>query len=248
VEIKFEIKTIGELEEFVNYLKRISGRLPELMVGPFDGLVDTGAAAEPVIPPAPATPPPAPAVTVPVIPTLAVTVPAPPVAVIPTPPPAPTATGIQLDSEGLPWDQRIHAGSKTFRQSDNTWKLLKGVDKGLVEQVKAELRSAMGAVVAAPVPPVAVIPTPPPAPVVPAVTAPTPPPAPVATAAMTFPEMLEIVKQHMADGTIAMTEVSEICKKHGFAAFPLIGSRPDMIPTVLADMEAVWQSRQPMLG
>ena len=50
---------------------------------------------------------------------------------------APTVSG-ELDSAGLPWDERIHAGTKT-QNKDGTWKIRRGVDKALVEQVKAEL-------------------------------------------------------------------------------------------------------------
>jgi len=68
-----------------------------------------------------------------------------PSATVPTPPTAATqpATTVQLDSEGLPWDKRIHASTRTKRVGDDTWKLMKGVDKALVEQVKAELRATM---------------------------------------------------------------------------------------------------------
>jgi len=73
------------------------------------------------------------------------------------PPPAPP-TGVKVDGEGLPWDQRIHASTRTFRQSDNTWKLRKGADPALVETVKAELRTCMA--VPAPVAPVVTPPVP----------------------------------------------------------------------------------------
>jgi len=72
---------------------------------------------------------------------------APPVLPLPMPPvitpPLAPPTGVKVDGEGLPWDQRIHVSTKTFRQSDNTWKLRKGVDATLVEAVKAELRACM---------------------------------------------------------------------------------------------------------
>ena len=78
------------------------------------------------------------------------TLPVPPVPqTVPTPP-----AGITVDSEGLPWDKRIHASTKTRRQSDDTWKLMKGVSDHLVRSVKAELRQAMSAGVTAPTPPV----------------------------------------------------------------------------------------------
>lgn len=54
-----------------------------------------------------------------------------------------TATNVPVDSEGLPWDGRIHSSSKEKLVKDSTWKLKRGVDKALVEQVKAELRGVM---------------------------------------------------------------------------------------------------------
>jgi hypothetical protein len=43
-----------------------------------------------------------------------------------------------VDAEGIPWDKRIHASSKT-KKADGTWKLRRGVDKDLVGKVKIEL-------------------------------------------------------------------------------------------------------------
>lgn len=45
--------------------------------------------------------------------------------------------GAELDSEGNPWDTRIHSAGKSKLQN-GTWKLKKGVDKALVEQVTAQ--------------------------------------------------------------------------------------------------------------
>ena len=42
-----------------------------------------------------------------------------------------------LDSAGQPWDARIHSGGKSLI-ADGTWRLKKGVDPKLVEQVRAE--------------------------------------------------------------------------------------------------------------
>lgn len=43
----------------------------------------------------------------------------------------------ELDAAGFPWDERIHASTKTTNK-DGTWKLRRNVDKDLVEQIKAE--------------------------------------------------------------------------------------------------------------
>jgi len=77
----------------------------------------------------------------PVIPTLVE-------AVIDEPPPfvAPAPATVELDAEGLPWDQRIHSSGQTqyatssAKNKKDTWKLKKGVSPVLVGQVKTELR------------------------------------------------------------------------------------------------------------
>ena len=75
--------------------------------------------------------------------------PAPPTeTVAPAPPtetvaPAPPMATVEVDSESIPWDGRIHTSSKKFRKSDNTWKLKPGIDAQLVKQVKAELLAAV---------------------------------------------------------------------------------------------------------
>lgn len=51
-----------------------------------------------------------------------------------------TVVDNETDSDGLPWDARIHTSKKT-KCKDETWKLMKGVDKNLVAQVKNELRA-----------------------------------------------------------------------------------------------------------
>lgn len=58
--------------------------------------------------------------------------------------PATVSSGAELDSEGQPWDVSIHSTGKTKLQSDGTWKLKKGVDKALVDQVKARNKALVG--------------------------------------------------------------------------------------------------------
>lgn len=86
--------------------------------------------------------------------------------------------GVELDKNGIPWDERIHAGTKR-KNADGTWSLKKGVDKELAAQIIAEYQSAPAApatttVPAAPAKPG--VPTPPAPPAAPA--KPGVPPAP----------------------------------------------------------------------
>ena len=64
------------------------------------------------------------------------------------PDPVPPA-GVELDEEGLPWDMRIHAGTKTKTKS-GVWKAKPGVDKQYAKQIKEELRKLMAIEPAAP--------------------------------------------------------------------------------------------------
>jgi len=63
----------------------------------------------------------------------------------------PNTSGLLVDSEGIPWDVRIHSSSKSVK-ADGTFTLKRGVDKTLVDQVKAELK---GNVALAPAQPIA---------------------------------------------------------------------------------------------
>lgn len=87
--------------------------------------------------------------------------------------PSTTAPTVELDKNGIPWDERIHAGTKR-KNADGTWSLKKGVDKELVAQIIAEYQSAAPTAPAAPSKPSA--PTPPAPPAAPA--KPGVPPAP----------------------------------------------------------------------
>lgn len=47
-----------------------------------------------------------------------------------------------LDSDGLPWDERINAPSHTKIKATGRWKLIRQVEKPFVKQVIAELEAA----------------------------------------------------------------------------------------------------------
>lgn len=46
----------------------------------------------------------------------------------------------QLDSEGIPWDERIHASSKALVKG-GVWRTKRGVDENLVFQIKQQYRN-----------------------------------------------------------------------------------------------------------
>jgi hypothetical protein len=84
------------------------------------------------------------------------------------------------DSNGLPWDERIHSAGKNRLNADGTWRKRRGVDDATVAAVEAELRAAQSV----PQQPIALPPTipavPQPAPVAAPMPQPGPAPAPAA--------------------------------------------------------------------
>ena len=59
--------------------------------------------------------------------------------------PASPAGGVEVDADGLPWDERIHAGTKR-KNADGRWTAKRGVnDAAFVARVIAELRAQMAA-------------------------------------------------------------------------------------------------------
>jgi hypothetical protein len=190
----------------------------------------------------------------------------------PTPafvPPAPTAPGmvaptasaaapttpanvVELDSKGLPWDERIHAGTKSKLKSGE-WKAKKQVEAALVASVEAELRArvaASPAPVAAVQDAAAVFAA---APGVPAVPAPfVPPAAPLAPAApaapsvsadpTTFEQLMPRITAAVTAGSIAPTAVGAACAAHGVASVVTLQTNPQFVPLVWATLKQQYPS------
>lgn len=115
--------------------------------------------------PAPtAAPPPPPPETSGYVAPVSTATPAPPPA---APSPAPS---VELDVSGLPWDARIHTGTKA-KNSDGSWRAKRGVPADTITAVTAELRQVLAAP-AAPVVPLAAAPATAPTAAVPGVVVP----------------------------------------------------------------------------
>lgn len=167
------------------------------------------------------------------------------------------ATGVDLapattnPEVSIPWDSRIHAGSKAkLAKKPHGWKMKRGVSKDLVAQVEAELMAAMAASPANPVEPAgnaapAAVETSatPAAPASPAAApntaavaaqpaSPAPAAAPAAGAITTFPELMAKIT---ASG-IDQATVTAAVNKQGLQALPLLAARPDLIPAVAAEL------------
>lgn len=159
--------------------------------------------------------------------------------------------GVEVDSDGLPWDHRIHAlgagGVHNKLKKTQQWKKKRGVDAALVAEVEAELRAAMSAGPANPVvttgnaATVAVEPSPAPAPpaspaaasttAAAAVQSASPAPAPApAGGTTTFPALMAAITANGID----QAAVTAAVNAQGLQALPLLAARPDLIPAVAA--------------
>ena len=170
---------------------------------------------------------------------------------------ASSAHTVDIDANGLPWDERIHASTKT-KVVNGSWKRKRGVDDAVIADVEAELRQVMAIQSPKPVgtvteqggsttvptsdnataehpqatAPVAAVPTPQPAPspaVVPAT-------APVAVPPV---EGIATLPQLMASATsngITPEVMQSAVLKFGLTSVALLGARPDLIPSVAAEL------------
>jgi len=155
----------------------------------------------------------------------------------PEPVAGPAVAGVEVDVTGLPWDARFHAGTKR-QNADGKWTAKKGVHEETVRVVTDQLRANMAAPAAVPPPP------PPPAPAAPIV-----PPPPLATPAaavnpsMTGPQMFAAlmakVTAAQTAGKLATEQLNAIVAGVGLSATSALMMRPDLIPTVEAQVDAL---------
>ena len=163
------------------------------------------------------------------------------------------AASVELDKNGLPWDERIHAGTKT-KLKGGEWKAKKNVEAALVVAVEAELRARMAATPAAvpavPAAPVvdpaavfgAAAPGVPPAPTIPTA----PPVAPLAPAATvaplvsvgpaTFEQLMPRITAAVTAGIMPPTAVGAACAAHGVASVVTLQQSPQFVPLVWATL------------
>ena len=128
-----------------------------------------------------------------------------------------------LDGRGYPWDARIHSESKALlAKAPNGWKLRRGVDPALVEQVEAELR-AQG--FGASKPAAAVIVPPPPAPTL---AASFPASEAFPAAPLDFPQVMARI-----GGANKLTEAQAMLAGYSLPSFPALAQRPDLWPGFL---------------
>lgn len=163
------------------------------------------------------------------------------------PPPPETDTvmyGVEL-ADGIPWDERIHSSNKKkYSKPPYKWMRKRGLSDALEAEVEAELRALMAAPAGG-------------TPEQPAETSAeqafgtettaagteqAPPPPPPETETQTdAPEITNFVQlvQALVANKIDHTVTDPIIAKYGVQSLPLLGSRPDLIPSVVADLRAL---------
>jgi hypothetical protein len=170
------------------------------------------------LPTAPAASLPLPAATLPAPPTA-------PVVAAPTASAAPTSP-VETDADGLPWDERIHAGTKR-KNADGRWTAKRGLnDPALVTRVTEQLRQ-----VTAPLPsgPSTVAAVPLPAPGGPLV------PAPAGAASPTsFEQLMPLLTSATIAGKIPPTAANEACVAHGLQGVIALQQQPVYVATIWA--------------
>lgn len=153
-----------------------------------------------------------------------VIVPTPPAAESAVPkPPAAVATqdhaNVARDANGLPWDERIHAGSRAL-VADGTWRMKRGVHSDVVAGVTAQLKAeALVAGVESEVRTAVVV------------SVPTPP-----SDGLTFQQVMKRVMDGMTSGQVVPSEVVPKLKELGVENLPALDARPDLWEAALTKL------------
>lgn len=126
-----------------------------------------------------------------------------------------------LDTDGLPWDHRIHASTRS-KNADGRWKLLRGVDKDVVAEIKAEYMGKSDTIPENTAPQKAEVisetPPPPPPPVESEVVTPPPPPPPSEGSKWSFVTLIEAITAN----NIPLEKAQATAAEFGVTRFPLL--------------------------
>jgi len=175
------------------------------------------------------------------------------------------APGVELDSSGLPWDARIHAGTKS-KKKDGTWTALRGLnDEGKVKQIEAELRATVqgqqpGTLPGVGLPgvlagPEAFAQSVTPLPLATTATAPAgstqlPTSAPavaqpgVSADPVTFEQLMPRVTQATISGILPPTALQQVCGALGLQSVVALQTQPAYVPHAWAQLKAAYPALQ----
>lgn len=152
--------------------------------------------------------------------------------------PAPPAQDLYsgVDTDGLPWDERIHSKAAEPRAATGKWKTRKNLPAGYKEQIEAELRTGTTVSPSAPAPTPA-------APSAPAAPAPAPAPgaAPAAPAAGNpFAEFTAWMMPQVKSGKLDQSKITLAVQKAGLTTAADLSKQPELCAQVKADLIATY--------
>ena len=165
----------------------------------------------------------------------------------PAPTPAPlqqvatqaTTAGMELDKEGVPWDERIHAGTKN-KTAKGLWTRKRGISDDDYNTITAALKAQAGGVVPQQQPvastPVAQQAAPMPAPQ--PEPAPVQMPANVVAAPMSFDAFMVELHTRMQSGIISAEYVAKVNQMHAISAIPELQNDPQKLAAIVAQYTA----------
>jgi hypothetical protein len=150
-------------------------------------------------------------------------------------------TAPEHDAVGLPWDERIHAGSKVLN-ADGTWRKRRGVDDKTVAAVEAELRGGEPKPDATPQPTEDAAPAPQPietdanvtegdVSIVTGVDMSTPAPR-----TYTAQDAMKLIGSAMSSGSREPTYIAELCQNAGVAQITDMFGNPDALAAIVAKL------------
>lgn len=138
-------------------------------------------------------------------------------------------SSVEVDKTGLPWDARIHAGTKTMT-AKGVWTRRRGIEDAVFNEVEAQLRAAMA--IPAPAPTSNPWPFPTDSSSV-GGAAVTPPPV------AAFPAMMEFITERIGTQRLTKEQVDAAVRSTGLESLNLVMSRPDLIPAIMEKLREV---------
>lgn len=122
-----------------------------------------------------------------------------------------------VDSKGMPWDARIHSGTKKVN-ADGSWRTLRGVKPELIKQVETELKGTASFYSVD----------------IPAPAAPLPVPMAVTT---DYIALMQKITSAVATGKITRPQITQILAKNKVPSLPDLELFPNAIPGINAQIE-----------
>lgn len=164
-------------------------------------------------------------------------------AIVPAAPVTLTLQAPGTDKSGLPWDERIHSGSKALT-ADGLWRKKRGVDDSLIAQVEGQLKQLMALPAPGFASTVTEIIAPAPTPIALVAAVPAPPIAlEVVDGRQAFINFIGTVSKAIQDQKLTQVEILAVLAKYGIPTLPLLANRFDLVPQVAMDVEALIVSR-----